>query len=649
MLEEARTEAEHTPPLSVFLSYARDDQVVAKKIIAALEAQGFAVWWDGLLQGGAAFANQTEEALENADAVVVLWSKISAVSHWVRDEATVGRQKARLVPATLDGTEAPLGFRQFQLLDLSKWKGQAGAPEIEGLCDAIRLVAGQEAAPHPLVPARFGLGRRQALLIGGGVALAASGYGIWRSGLLGLGELRLDDSVAVIPFRNLSSDAEQGYFAQGLSEEIRLALSRNSALRVIAPASTKAAGEEDAGPAEVARKLGVAWLLRGSVRASGDTLRIAAELVDGKTGAANWTDSFDRARGDVFAVQSEIASSVASALSAQATGAAAGKTGDSGTGGTGSVKAYDAYLRGNAYYELRSGEAAFRAALGQYDTAIAADPDYAQAHAARAQTLTVVTNNYARADQFAAQYGDAIKSARRAVAIAPDMAVAHSVLGFVLLQGMLDIGGAKAPYEKSRALGAGDASVQRLYAAFAAQMGEDKAAREAIGRAIALDPLNAAVFRVAGFIDFAARRFDKALESCGKAVSLNPDMAQIGGCLGDAHYQLEQFEAAKAAYLLEPAAIFRNAGLAVVEHKLGNRTAAVAANTALVEEFGDGSAYQQAQIAAQWGDPARALAMLRLAQRVGDIGLVGAKIDAMLDPLRQQREFSSLLNQLGFG
>ena len=635
---------------SVFLSYARDDRPTAIKVVAALEAKGCTVWWDGLLEGGVAFANQTEEALESADAVVVLWSATSIKSHWVRDEATQGRDGARLVPVSIDGAQAPLGFRQFQLLDLTHWKGSADAPEIADLIRAIGIASGGSAPARPVLTPSVPVNRRRAMMIGGGVAAvaAAGGIGAWQLGLFGA-PAAAANSVAVIPFKNLSSDAEQGYFSDGLSEEIRLALSRNSALRVIAPASAKAAGEDSA-PTDAAKKLDVAFLLQGSVRSGGDMMRITAELINAKTGTADWSDRFDRPRGDVFAVQGEIADAVASALSAQVAGnsKAGGLKADSGPGGTSSVRAYDAYLRGNAYFELRTGEASARSALAQYEAALAIDPDFALALAARARIVTTLTNFYARADQFKVQYDEAIKAARRAVEIAPDVAITQSTLGFVLMQAKLDLRGARAPFERARKLGAGDARVQILFAAYCAIMGRQADAQIAIARAIELDPINPAVFRQQSVVHYCGRRFEDAVGSCRRALSINPKLATVHAYLGDSLFQLGKVAEARNAYLAEPGELLRLTGLAIVDQKAGNTAAASASLDQLKAKFGEGSAYQQAQISAQWGNTEAALAQLLLAERIGDIGLTLAKVDPLLDPLRATPEFSRLLNRLGF-
>ena len=122
---------------SVFLSYDRDDAETARPIAAALEKAGHSVWWDLQVRGGAQFAKVIEEALKAADVVVVLWSKNSVDSAWVRDEATAGRDSGRLVPATIDGTQAPLGFRQFQTIDLIDWKRGARGRGYKALEQAI--------------------------------------------------------------------------------------------------------------------------------------------------------------------------------------------------------------------------------------------------------------------------------------------------------------------------------------------------------------------------------------------------------------------------------------------------------------------------------------------------------------------------------
>jgi TolB-like protein/Tfp pilus assembly protein PilF len=638
---------ESEKPTTVFLSYARADQKRALPVIKALEQAGIVVWWDGLIEGGENFLPATHAALEAADVVVVLWSKTSIDSHWVRDEATRGRDRGCLVPLSIDGIEPPLGFRQFQVIDFGKWRGKFDAPEMQRAIRAVQGFAGQTPQAAAPLPAGRRIDRRA--LIGGGAALLVGGaaLAVWKTGLLG-GSSATGNSVAVLPFRNLSGDTEQDFFAEGISEQIRTTLSRNEKLLVLAPASIALVAKEVQGDlAGIADKLEVSFLLGGAVRRSGEKLRISATLTNGKTGFTEWDQQFEKSLEDVFAIQDEIAETVAAALAAQT--AAIGKSGSRKAGGTSSVSAYEAYLRGNAYYELRSGEAAFRSALAQYDVAVAKDPDFAAAHAARARVIVVITNNYAAAGKLQAAYADAIASARKAVALAPELAVVQSTLGFVLVQAKLDLRGAREPYQKARKLGSGDASVLSLYSAYSAQTGRKQEAAQTIARAIALDPFNPGVFRIAAFVAYCARDYPRAIEHCRKALALNPRMEASHCYLGDALLQQGKLEEARAEYVSEPSEMLRLTGLAVVDRKLGKDAEAQRWVAGLEKAFGDAVAYQMAQILAQWGDLDTAMAKLQFARELGDVGLALAYTDPLLDPLRGRPEFSRLLSELGFG
>ena len=131
---------------SVFLSYDREDSTRARHFAQALEKAGHEVWWDLHVRGGAQFSKVIEEALKAADAIVVLWSKQSVESAWVRDEAAAGRDTGRLIPVSLDSTEPPLGFRQFQTIDLSRWKGRGTPPQLRTLFADIESLAPGHAA-----------------------------------------------------------------------------------------------------------------------------------------------------------------------------------------------------------------------------------------------------------------------------------------------------------------------------------------------------------------------------------------------------------------------------------------------------------------------------------------------------------------------
>lgn len=128
----------------IFLSYARADRVRVSELVAALQRAGHQVWWDRRLSAGAEFEREIEQALADADAVIVAWSAASVRSHWVRDEATAGRDTNRLVPVSLDGSAPPLGFRQLHTIDLTAWEIDPSCccPPVESAVDSIARCGG---------------------------------------------------------------------------------------------------------------------------------------------------------------------------------------------------------------------------------------------------------------------------------------------------------------------------------------------------------------------------------------------------------------------------------------------------------------------------------------------------------------------------
>ena len=289
----------------------------------------------------------------------------------------------------------------------------------------------------------------------------------------------------------------------------------------------------------------------------------------------------------------------------------------SSSGGTTNIAAYDDYLRGRALYDLSSDEAAERAALARFDAAIAADPNYAAAHAARSRSLTAIANQYGEVGQLDEFYAAAIVSARRAIALAPNFADAHSTLGLVLFQGRLDAHAAREPFENSRRLGPGDANVLARYSLYSARIGRKDEAADAMRRALVLDPLNPLIHRAAGAIQYAARNYADSIPPAEHALSMNPKMSRAHAAIGDALLMLGRSSEARAAYALEPAEDVSLTGLAIVEWKLGNAQAARDAMTKLVADLGERALYQQGQVLAQWGETAAALAKLERARVAG--------------------------------
>lgn len=627
---------------TIFLSYAHGDQARAQRLAAALERCGFTVWWDALIEGGSRYAKSIDEALSSADAILVLWSRQSVESDWVRDEAAQGRERQRLVPLTLDGTQPPLGFRQLQVIDLSGWRGRADAPQIESIRRAVAAVAGAEPGdPRPL-SAQPRLSRRQA--IGGGAAaatlLAGGGALIaWQRGVFeGEGGRR----IAVLPFRNLSGDPGQSYLSDGLTEEVRGALARNPGLDVLAGTSSVTARDEGGGASAIASRLGVAYLLGGSVQRAGDAIRVAIELIDGKSGVAEWSQRAESKLTDIFAFQTEIARIVSTALSVRIA------TDDPAPGGTRNVAAYEAYLQGRALYNLSKDQATDLKAKALFENAIAADPQFALAHAALSRVLASIASAYAPAAEIRPTFGAAIAEGRKAVELAPKLAEGHLALGYALFAGQLDIKGARRSYDLAYRYGRGNADNLVLYAYYTVRARRSKEARAAIEQALALDPLNPRTYRAAGTIAFATRAYADAIRHYQRALDLNPSMANAHAFMANALTQTGKLDQARAMLAKEPSAMFRLTGQAILEHRAGNSAASKGAFEALVREVGDAALYQQAQVMAQWRRPGEAIALLEKSRAVGDSGLTAIASDPFLDPIAQDPRFKALVRDMGF-
>jgi len=270
------------------------------------------------------------------------------------------------------------------------------------------------------------------------------------------------------------------------------------------------------------------------------------------------------------------------------------------------------------------------------------------AHAARSRILTVIGNQYDEGEQRIATYRQAIVAAQRGASLAPDVAETQSALGFALFNGRLDARAARAPYERSLALGGGDADVLSRYALYSARCGRIEPARGAIDRSAALDPLNARTQRLIGDVEYSARRYDEAIPPMRRALELGPQLSVAHSAIGASLLMIGRIDEAKAEFEREPNSLFKLPGLAIIAHRQGRQRDADQAFEQLASEHGDNSLYQQAQILAQWGQEEQAMARLVEALARTDAGLIYLRNDPFVDPLRRNPAFINLLNRLGF-
>ncbi|HEY6454719.1 MAG TPA: TIR domain-containing protein [Steroidobacteraceae bacterium] len=355
----------------IFLSYSRDDQATARLFAEGLEREGFKVWWDATLHSGEAYDQVTEKALREAKAVVVLWSKKSVDSRWVRAEATLADRNKTLVPVMIEPCERPIMFELTHTADLSHWKGDASDKAWRTyVADVHRFVQGGGPGQLAIPAARVhsGAGRGQwfnaiwlgvlaaVVIIAGGIvwAITRTGgktsshasqtaqAGGSKAGAKAVRTAQAGVSLAVLPFVDMSPEHNQDYFSDGLSEELMNQLAQIKDLRLTARTSSFAFKGKNEDVRAIGEQLDVDNVLEGSVRKAGNRLRITAELINSRDGTDLWSRSYDRDLKDVFAVQEEIAMQVSDALSVTLDVGELSRA----KGGTTNLEAYDKYLQG---------------------------------------------------------------------------------------------------------------------------------------------------------------------------------------------------------------------------------------------------------------------------------------------------------------
>jgi|HubBroStandDraft_6_1064221.scaffolds.fasta_scaffold105674_2 TolB-like protein/Flp pilus assembly protein TadD len=676
---------------SIFLSYASQDAAAAARIGEALRAAGLEVWFDqSELRGGDAWDQLIRRRIRECRLFVPVisahtqarlegyfrleWRLAVERSHLMADG------KAFIVPVTIDAlderqAEVPEAFRAVQ------WTYLPGAEVTSAFIGRVA----QLLVPPPMATgapagaagsASRGMGAPMAARSGGGRRAAAMSVVVVAALALAAflflrGQRSAPDggsgptpptpapppvaaapsaaapahSVAVLPFTNISGDAHDEYFSDGLSEELLNTLAAVPGLKVAARTSSFSFKGKNEEVGEIARKLNVATVLEGSVRRDKSHVRIATELIDAGTGFQRWSQTYDRDLKDVLALQSEIAGAVAAALKVKLLQSDSG--GD--IGGTENLKAFDAYLRAEQLarrpaISSQVGEETLRA----YDVAIELDPNYANALRGRAEArLDYAFNSDLPPPQVRRLTDLAIADARKAAELAPALGAAHSVIGNALA-GQQDYAGALAEITKALTLSPGDARVYRDSAGFIVGMGDFEEAIAQARRGTELDPLNPRVFETLQYVYYYARRYQDSLTVASRGMELGSNLSRSLGWRGFAYIQLHNYAAAREACLAEKMQWVSFTCLAIVYDRLGQRPEAEAALAQLVHRYGDSASYQQAEVYAAWGDAARALEALQRARRSGDPGLQGIKVDPLFDRIQDDPGLKALIKQLNF-
>ena len=324
-------------------------------------------------------------------------------------------------------------------------------------------------------------------------------------------------SIAVLPFENLSSDPDNAYFAEAIQDEILARLSKIADLKVISRTSTQKYKSAPDNLREIAKQLGVGNVLEGSVQKSGDAVRVNVQLINALNDAHLWGDVYERKLTDIFAVESDIANTIADTLQAKLTGAekqliAAQPTTD--------LTAYELYLKGRSLWSKRGGEN-LRQAIGFYEQAIARDPKYALAYAGLAEAYVLLPGYTATAPQDA--YPTAKAAALKALQLDEKLAEAHTALGLLLCDGDLDIAGSISEFQRAIALNPNYATAHHWYGnGPLLALGRFEEAIAEGKRAIELDPHSPIINADLGKNLYNARRYDEAIAQLRKTLEIDP-------------------------------------------------------------------------------------------------------------------------------
>ena len=643
---------------AVFLSYASQDAEVAASICNTLRDAGIEVWFDqNELRGGAAWDAAIRRQIKACALFVPIISRNSRARvegyfrlEWklaVDRSHLMAAEKPFLLPVVIDGTSegdarVPDKFHEFQWTWLRG--GEAPRAFVERVTHLLTLGEDLPAgATGSVGTARHGgpayatseAARRAGWPTGAAAQRPAPGQ-----------SAAPEKSIAVLPFVDMSQHKDQEYFTDGLTEELIGLLTRVPELRVPARTSCFYFKGKPATIAEIAQALNVAHVLEGSVRKSGNTVRITVQLIRVETGYHLWSQTYDRTLVDIFKVQDEIAASVVQSLSATLLSAPPpGRTTSPDS------DAYQLYLRGHFHWNRRSPEE-FRKAIRFFEQAIALDPNYALAFTGLADCygLLPIYDRMAKATETMPQAKTAIL---RALAIDDNLSEAHASLGLILEIFDFDWIGAERQYQRAVELSPNSPVPHQWYGELLVNTGRfDEGLAE--GRhAVELDPLSPVANLALAIQLNSAHRYTEAIEQLQKTLELGRTFADTNYFLFEAYANKGMYPEAVAAYARQKAldgvpasavaafqdAFAKDSWPGFLKARIQSLEAQGQAGQAVADEL--------ASLYARAGDADRALAWLEKSYADRSARLTHLKVNARYDNLRDDPRFADLLRRVG--
>jgi adenylate cyclase len=447
-----------------------------------------------------------------------------------------------------------------------------------------------------------------------------------------------DNSVAVLPFVDMSPAKDQEYFTDGLTENLLHALAQVRELKVAGRTSSFAFKGQNLDLREIGRQLNVNNILEGSVQKFGGRVRITTQLIETEGGYHLWSETFDRDLTDIFSVQDEIATAVAGALRKNLLGEETISAGYAGN-----FEAYNAYLLGLSYTKERNFEA-WEKAIEQFQLALKSDPDMALAWAGLSEV-------YSRQTGFGSDFETGYEQARaaglKAIELDPNLPEGYMALAQVQISRDWDWDGAEASLRRAQTLRSGDSEILADLAFLEIIRGDFTGALNDLEAALARDPLNRRLQQSRMRTLSLVGRVEEALAEAEVLTRATPDAGGMHYALGIYYARLGRLDEAMAAVEKEVFPFLRLELEAVLYQRLGDMDTARKKLHELTNTFGDDVSWQVATVYAAWGDADNMFAALERGFAVRDPGLVYIQSNWRFNPYHDDPRYDDLLRRMG--
>ena len=451
-------------------------------------------------------------------------------------------------------------------------------------------------------------------------------------------------SIAVLPLVNASGDPSQLFFSDGLSENLIDALSKVEGLRVIGRTSSFRFRDSKEDARSIGAKLGVTYLLAGSVQRADDMVRIRAEVVHTDDGTTLWTRQYDRPYGDLFALQDELTQSIARVL--KTTLLSGDGTGRTDRPPSGNLEAYGAYLQGKFNAGLGSEEDT-RRAIGDMARATRLDPKYAVAWSALSRNWTTLAALGLSGEEARRAYAEARRTGNIAIALAPELSDAHVARGWWLESSELDWRGAEAAYRRALELEPENLQTKFSVASMLGLLGQLDEAIKMSGEAIRDEPLRPNWWNWYGTWLSAVGKLDDAEKAIRETIKLRPQGSSAWTQLAVIQILRGDPKAALDAAQQEPKGVWSDIAMAMAHQVGSDRARADASLKKLIVDHGDIAPYQVAQVHALRNDADATFEWLELARMTRDPAVGNTMIDPLVMRYKQDPRLATFCAKIG--